>query len=132
MPINDYRCETCGQEYIDEFKQPSICVCGAGTIVMSTQWCDRRVGKTDNTNYCTDGVTINKFQAKHDPLCQIEVGLRGDNGTSLRTFTKEQQQHYAERMRREDSPRLRQEMLDVRSRNESEKKLKRIERSKKL
>lgn len=129
--VDDFICPECKWELnnIDKEKTPKpVCEkCGA---VMGKNWANCRAspinrGEPTNARLCNDGRTINRFFAKDDPLCQIEMGLKRDGFSGLRTFSNEQAKYFREKAQKgEDSTKLRQEILDTRARNESEKKYK--------
>ena len=133
MLIDDFRCEICGKEFnfVDKHEEPIPVCCGQETI---KNWahCNVRAmnrGEPVNARYTNCGTYLNKFSSRDDPLCQIEVGLKADNHSGIRSFTPEQAKEYRERVAREDSPKLRQEILDVRDRNLSEKKQQKIKKT---
>lgn len=128
MIIDDFICSVCGKEYNDLEKGDKIhkCLCGA---ILEKNWrhCNCGIanrGQPTNARLCNDGSTINRHFAKDDPVCKIELGLQRDNFSGIKSFSPEQSREFRERLSREDSPRLRQQILDTRDRNLSEKKQK--------
>lgn len=127
MKIDDFICGLCGREYNNVDKDSDIPFCCDRPVEKNWAHCNVRAlnrGEPVNARLCNDGVTINKFSAKDDPLCAIEVGLRSDNHSGTRSFSPEQARFYREKIQKEDSHKLRQEILDVRDRNLAEKKYK--------
>lgn len=130
MPIiDDFICAECKYEENNFDKMEGTPVCPNCHTEMIKNWSHCRTGLVNggipvNSRYCTDNKTLNKFSAKDDPLCQIEMGLKSDNHSGTRTFTPEQAKEFRERAAVEDSPKLRQQVLDARDRNLSERRLK--------
>lgn len=125
MRIDDMICSVCKTEYDNVDKDEPLPSCCGLPVEKNWSRCNCRVanrGQPINARLCNDGETINRFCAKDDPLTAIEVGLKRDNHSGIRTFSKEQADYYRAKIQREDSPKLRQEILDVRAKNESEKK----------
>jgi hypothetical protein len=128
MIIDDFICKGCDiaiRDYERSIGDP-LPDCPECNQRMEKDWsvCNVGVGNRGqpvNARLCNDGETINRFFAKDDPLCAIEVGLKHDNHSGTRTFTPEQAQFYREKIKKDDSPRLRQEILDVRQKNKSDK-----------
>jgi len=132
MHIDDYVCQGCKRVVVSNYEKNSwqdpnpLCpVCGDR---MEKDWANCKIGLMNrgqpvNSRLCNDGETINKHFAADDPLTAIEVGLKSDNGSGLKTFSSEQARHYREKIQKgEDSVKLRQEILDVRATNEATKK----------
>jgi len=123
--IDDYVCELCNREYNNIDKCSDIPFCCGQPTVKNWAHCNVRAlnrGEPVNARLCNDGTTVNRFHAKDDPLTAIEVGLKSDNHSGTRTFSKEQAAYYRAKVQKEDSPRLRQEILDVRDKNLAERK----------
>ncbi len=132
MIIDDFICSNCNKEYNNIDKDEGIPKCDCGGV-LEKNWahCNCRIanrGQPTNARLCNDGSTVNRFCAKDDPLTRIEIGLQRDNHSGIRSFSPEQAREFRERANREDSPRLRQEILDTRERNLSEQKAKKQKR----
>jgi len=126
--LDDFICD-CGHELRNYEKTAGeFPLCAMCQQPMKKDWAVCRTGLANggqptNARLRNDGTTINSFGAKDDPLCKIEMGLQSNNFSGLRTFTPEQARYYREKAcKGEDSANLRKEILDVRAKNESEKK----------
>lgn len=133
MKIDDYKCAFCGKVHEDCWEVPETC--GAcGHHVMEKNWQSCKVGLVwgKSNRYGTDGKTLFHHGALDDPLTKIEMGLKSDDGSGIRTFNEDQAKYFREKaLKGEDSPQLRKEILDVRDKNRSEWNATRTERVKK-
>lgn len=134
MKIDDFICPKCKTEYnnIDKDNEEIPLCCG---VIVEKNWahCNTHVGnggQAINSRLCNDNQTINKHFALDDPLCKVELGLQKDHNSGMRTFTPEQAKYFREKAAKDDSVQLRQEILDTRSKNRSERKSKALNQTK--
>lgn len=122
MPcIHDYKCKHCGEIVRNSYGEPDEkCGCGHHEYEITyEQWHGKKFNsvrefKSEN-DLVDDKGFRRRFLAQEDPICAIELGLQ--EGKGLQTFSPEQQKHYAYKMFKEDSPKLRREILREREKN---------------
>jgi predicted nucleic acid-binding Zn-ribbon protein len=131
MPaINDYKCVKCGYIADNLMLKPSrgCDSCGSDMEITFQNWHGMKFNKVreflsdnDETRVDEKGF-VRKFKVEDDRVCQIELGMNvTQSEAGLRTFDTDKSMHYMGKFLREgDSPRLRKEILEERSKGQAE------------
>jgi len=118
--LADFICDSCGKIELDVWGEPDGLCCGEKP---------RRHYGNHFRNIPKDNIDLSathdaeghilRAQVRSDPLCKHELGLIKGAQNGVSTFSNDQRREYVGRLLKDgDSPKLRQEILATRARNQ--------------